>query len=879
MKEEHIRFVLTGAVITIVLLVLTWLMPQTIGSIDRTFLSTEFRLRGERAADSSVVILYFSSDDLAILGDLPLKRSYYALLVNALNDLGVTAIGFDIGFTEEDKEHGEYDNLLCSVVKKSEKIVLSGYFRSLPGDKTISMPAVPADLGYQIQLPAGVLYGSQPEFPFPALLRSATGFGHTNFDDSYRIPLLVNYGDRVIPSFFLEVLRLSTNTSRSDISFSPNVLTVHTAGSSIAIPTDDQLRVSINYAGKFRSLPTYPVIRFLKAYDTLKMGGAPALQVNDIKGKIVLVSIIAEGRSAFISTPFESQFPSIGIHAMAIHNAKEGNFLTFLPPFAEYCIALFAGICCTLLLRSAKLRMGIAGIAALVILIILISFVLFSQANLFIAPTRILITAFIVTLSLIVIRHQQVQDQLHVLTSERSSIVNQLQEKEAILAALERELKEASRGDNGEQRMNLVEDVKKLKEHIQDLKSKAGEDKPAEFGAAVSSGALKDFYGILYHSSGPMAPIIDFVKVIANNNAPVLILGESGTGKELVAKGIHLLGDRKDNAFIAVNCGALTETLLESELFGHERGSFTGAVKEKPGRFELADGGTIFLDEIGETSEAFQVKLLRVIQEGVFERVGGVETRNVNIRVITATNRDIKKEVEQKKFREDLYYRLNVFTVQLPPLRERLQDLPLLANALIIKESPEMKLSIGALEIIRNYEWKGNIRELQSVIKRAVLLSRAENRSIIHIKDLPEELSAKSIVSPNIEEKILESVRRKQFSRSAISETAAELGGLNRGTVSEYFRGECFRIFVEHQFGFDAAVRAIAGTDQPEVTEKVEKKLKEFLRNAIENVVFSESLENIKASSRPKYKNLALRYHPSLDSIIEAFHQKKWVLD
>ena len=217
--------------------------------------------------------------------------------------------------------------------------------------------------------------------------------------------------------------------------------------------------------------------------------------------------------------------------------------------------------------------------------------------------------------------------------------------------------------------------------------------------------------------------------------------------------------------------------------------------------------------------------------------------------------------------------------MQLPPLRERMLDLPLLANALIMKESPEMKLSVGALEIIQKYEWKGNIRELQSVIKRAVLLSQSEKRSIIHIKDLPEELSAKSIVSSTIEEKILESMRRKQFSRSAISETADELGGLNRGTVSEYFRGECFRIFVEHQFDLNAAVQTIAGASQPEVAEKVEKRLREFLRNATENVVFSDSLKSIKASSKPKYKNLTLRYNPSLDAIIEAFYQKKWSLD
>jgi transcriptional regulator with GAF, ATPase, and Fis domain/CHASE2 domain-containing sensor protein len=879
MNNEWIKFFVRGAAITIALLVLTSLAPQTIASIDRAFLSTEFRVRGERAVDSSVVILYFSSDDLSILGDLPLKRSYYALLVNALNELGAGAIGFDIGFTEEDKEHNEYDKLLCSVVKKSGKVIVSGYFRSLPGDKAVSTPAIPDNLSLPLHASEDLLYGNQPEFPFQALLGSAAGFGHTNFDDYYRIPLLINYGNQVVPSFFLDVLRVYEGAPGSGVSFSGNTLAISSSPHSIVIPTNKQSKVTINYSGKFRGLPVYPVIQFLKAYDTLKMGGSPALQISNIKGKIVLIGIIAEGRSAFIPTPFESQFPSIGIHAIAIHNSVDGSFLSFFPPFAEYLVALFIGICCTLLLQNVKLRSGVLGIASIVLLLLVVSFILFLQMNLFVPLARNLITAFGVTLTLLILRHQQVQNQLHALTTERSSIVNQLEEKEAILAALEKELNETDRTDNGERRMNLVEDVKRFKAQIQHLKAKAGEEQPAELDAAPSSGTAKDFYGIIYHSSGPMAPIIDFVTMIANNDAPVLILGESGTGKELVARGIHQLCSRKEKPFIAVNCGALTETLLESELFGHEKGAFTGAVKDKPGRFELADGGTIFLDEIGETSEAFQVKLLRVIQEGVFDRVGGVETKHVNVRVITATNRDIKKEVEAKVFREDLYYRLNVFTVQLPPLRERTLDLPLIINALITKESLEMKVSIGALDVLQKYEWKGNIRELQSVIKRAVIVARADNRSIIHVKDLPAELCARSTVSTNIEEKIMELLRRKQFSRSAISETAAELGGLNRGTVSEYFRGECFRIFVEHQWDVKRAAEAIAGTSQAEVVEKVEKKLTEFLRNIIENVDFSASLEEIKTASKPKYKNLALRYHTYLDAIIDAFFHNKWSIE
>ncbi|MFI5253171.1 MAG: sigma 54-interacting transcriptional regulator [Bacteroidota bacterium] len=879
MNVERIKFLLIGAGIALVILLVTSLIPATVDSIDRTFLWTEYHLRGEQRVDSSVVILYFSSDDLAILGDLPLKRSYYALLVNALNDIGAKVIGFDIGFTEEDKEHAEYDRLFCSIVKKSGNVVVSGYFRSLLGERTSQTPRSSNNIGYPIQPPQTGFYGNQPEFPYNALLSSSAGFGHTNLDDNFKIPLLVNYGNQEVPSFFLEVLRVALDVPRSNILFKNNSLAISSPVKSIVIPTDNRTRININYAGKIGLFPVYPVIQFLKAYDTLKMGISPALQVENIKGKIVLVGIIAEGRSAFIPTPFQTQFPSIGIHAMAIHNAIEGSFLTIAPQGVEFSVALLIAILCTLFLSNLNQKQAASGFIGLIVISTAVLVILYIHLNIFVPPTRILITAVGVSLLLLIIRHQQVQNQLHTLSTERSSIIHHLQEKESILAALEKELNDAKELKNNEGRINLIEDVRKFKNQIEQLKLKAEQSQPAVMNGTSSAGVLKDFYGILYHSNGPMTPVIDFVKMIADNDAPVLILGESGTGKELVAKGIHQLGNRKQKPFIAVNCGALTETLLESELFGHEKGAFTGAVKEKPGRFELADGGTIFLDEIGETSEAFQVKLLRVIQEGVFERVGGIKPRQVNVRVITATNRDIKHEVQKKSFREDLYYRLNVFTVQLPPLRERIQDLPHLINAFIVAESPSLLISVGALELLQNYEWKGNIRELQSVIKRAVLLARAENRMIIHTKDLPEELHPKSTVAVKIEEKIMDSIRRKQFSRNAISETALELGGLNRGTVSEYFRGECFRIFVEQRFDVRATALAIAGTTESEIVEKVEKRFIEFLQNATENVNFSKPIEEIKSASKPKYKNLALRYHPMLDSIIEAYYNRKWSFD
>ena len=242
-----------------------------------------------------------------------------------------------------------------------------------------------------------------------------------------------------------------------------------------------------------------------------------------------------------------------------------------------------------------------------------------------------------------------------------------------------------------------------------------------------------------------MLQIYDLIDKVAQSKASVLITGPSGTGKELIAKAIHYEGPRKERPFISVNCGALTETLLESELFGHEKGAFTGAVALKKGRFELADGGTLFLDEVGEMSPPLQVKLLRVLQEMEFERVGGTKTIKVDVRVLSASNRNLKEDVASGLFREDLYYRLNVMQIDVPPLRERMEDLRLLVDHFIEKYAKDsgkkgIQLSQEAWKALYSYDWPGNIRELENVIERAVVLTSG---GIIEFADLPPEISAK----------------------------------------------------------------------------------------------------------------------------------------
>jgi len=256
--------------------------------------------------------------------------------------------------------------------------------------------------------------------------------------------------------------------------------------------------------------------------------------------------------------------------------------------------------------------------------------------------------------------------------------------------------------------------------------------------------------GSLVGSSEPMQKLVSLIRKAAQSETTVLVVGESGTGKELVARMIHDLSPRKAGPFVAVHCAALAETLLESELFGHERGSFTGAVRRKLGRFELADMGTLFLDEVGEIPMSVQTKLLRAIQEKEIQRVGSEETLGIDVRVVSATHRDLKAEVARGSFREDLYYRLHVVPLHIPPLRERPEDIPQLASYFVLKSAAKMNpavkgLTDGAMRALARYAWPGNVRELENVIEQSLVFAE---HSLIDEGDLPQFLQGPQAQRP-----------------------------------------------------------------------------------------------------------------------------------
>src|ERR1700756_152757 len=246
-----------------------------------------------------------------------------------------------------------------------------------------------------------------------------------------------------------------------------------------------------------------------------------------------------------------------------------------------------------------------------------------------------------------------------------------------------------------------------------------------------SEASFQDIVG----RSAALQQVLHQVMIVAPTDSTVLLHGETGTGKELIARAIHNLSSRSERAFVRVNCAAIPSGLLESELFGHEKGAFTGALMQRKGRFELADGGSLFLDEIGDISLELQPKLLRAVQEQEFERLGSARTIRVNVRMIAATHRDLPSMIREQKFREDLFYRLNVFPIEVPPLRERREDIPLLVNYFVTKLSRQMQKQIrsiprSAMEMLTRCPWKGNVRELANFIERAVILTRGEELEV-----------------------------------------------------------------------------------------------------------------------------------------------------
>ncbi len=863
--------------------------PGFFDGVEKGMLPWLYRVRGEGPVDTSVVVIALTADDIDALGGFPVKRSYYALAVSALLDLGARVVGIDLGLTDPGSSAPEYNDLLASVISSSGNVVMSGYFRSLsaPGvtDTGGVATGVPERFTHTVTGVGPWRMGRHFTLPVKSFLEGASGLGHTNLTDELSLPLYIGPPQSPTPLFSLEVLRRSMSTPVR-ITAEGGTLTLAGPARTYRIPYDRNGDVELNFTGGARSLTMFSFLDFLRAYDERVRTGGPPARETAVKDKTVLIGVVAGGRSPFVDSPFGTLFPAVGLHALFIDNALHDRFLRRAPQGGVAVILLLLGAAASIMISPGRTARGVLGVFSVLGLYTALSFVLFANAS-FVMPLFVCwFTGAVMTVTMLMFSHRLAGGRIASLEEEKLRILGTVREKEKKIETLRREFESLrARGDDArttqlgaqiEEYRNEIARLTQLSDDLEPFGGPRGGGTPPASGAAVT-------FGIVHDRSGPMARVIGLIGKVSASDATVLITGESGSGKELVARAIHESSSRKGKPFVAVNCGALSETLLESELFGHEKGAFTGAIRDKQGRFGIAGEGTIFLDEIGETAESFQVKLLRVLQDGTYERVGGTVTLRSSARVVTATNRNLKAAVESKAFRADLYYRLNVLAVSIPPLRERPEDIPLLVGSFLREQDPSMSVSESVIRAFGSYAWPGNVRELQSAVTRGVLLAKAEGRKLLRLRDLPDEIGSVLRGSGDTGDLVVRSLREKGFSRSAISETADDLGGFNRGTVAEYFRGYCFEAFAGEGFDRRRAVARIGGFDPSapgpgdgDTADRIGKKLTEYLQNAVEFVDRDLPLETVLERSKPKFKNLPKKYHGALERIITAARDGVW---
>ncbi|MDZ7721735.1 MAG: sigma 54-interacting transcriptional regulator [candidate division KSB1 bacterium] len=800
-----------------------------------SILDVMFKIRGGRNVSRDIVLLYIDSESIEQLGGWPITRDYYAYMIYILKQAGARAVGFDILLDSPHRRYPEFDQALSEILQETDNVCLAMNFKHLT------------------QNGPGLLLAQDLRTAVPGFQRYAqSGFSNLSSQSViHRVPLLVAHQDSVYPSFALQLTRLMINPDL-EYRFSGDVV-LTLKDKQLRIPTDKHARLWLNHTGAAEHIPAQSFIQVMKTFqahpDSLPF-----------QNKCVIIGVTAPGAAPFKVTPLNPAAPAVFTQIAALDTILGRHYLHFSPAWLVWIITVCLSAVLLVLVRNSVRRMMLIGLVFFFYFaLVLTGFVLWDWVLPVVPPAAVVSLLFPVFLIYNArqtgsrfFRHSE---SLRAAIREKQKYLNRaLQNEQALQQQLDlqkKDLKQTNR-DTKEQLESRKCEIERLQCELKDLKQAPAEEIPKH--------SLYPHIIRAPHSN--MNSIIATIDKIKNETIPVFITGETGSGKEVIAQTIHQASPRAKKAFVAVNCGALSETLLESELFGHEKGAFTGAVQRRRGRFERADGGTLFLDEVTETTASFQAKLLRVLQEGVFERLGSEQTVSVNVRIIAASGRNMTELIKSGEFRQDLFYRLNGFPIHLPALRERPEDIPALARHFLQKYGHDSikGFTERAREKLTTYRWPGNVRELENAMRRAAILAQSEKRALIRetdLQDLHTDTKPADISFASLDEQILEMLRSLEFSHASIKETAETLNK-DRSTITEYFRGWCFKTLVDCDMNVEQAAFKLSDGNRA-AQERVERKINDYLGR----------LSRSTGDYSPAFKGLPKAYHVYLEHIIE----------
>ncbi|WP_447985128.1 sigma 54-interacting transcriptional regulator [Nitrospira sp. Nam74] len=896
------------------------LAPTSVtAAVDGSLYDTWVRVRAPLQVSPSLVFITRTIETDIRFGTGALDHALLARMITALNRAGASVIGLDIELERSDSRghSAAGDAMLIEATRVAGRLVYPLPARFVTVDQTEPTAPHLIHSSWPTLTPrqARVVRPIAPTSDeLPALHQYALSIGHilsNNAGDDRRALLFTRMGDRAVPAFGLALAASFLQVAPQNTGIRPDQIVLHEARlpdgqtRKITIPVDRDGQLIINEARKADLFSqSYP---FIQIWDAIDHGDMDQLQ-EWVGGKVVLI-LVDDAQAGTSGTPLDRRSGGALIHAQLLNTILTEQWVTTSPAILTGITALLVGALASWLLLSMRGWLAITAVVFLGLGYIALAVVALWSGHL-VLPLLTPLAALTVAaggtslwihftashrIGLLETKMQKIQQELAVVREDlvrRESVVESLEEdldaaraavarstgKEQELArsaeALRTQLADATRQEESSRIL-----LQKLEHELSGLRvasaQPAGMPEPEQEDLRQECEQL----GIVTRDPHVLNVFRDLKKA-ARSSLSILILGEAGTGKELFARAVHRLSGPAAQPFVAVNMAAISPELFESELFGHVKGSFTGALTDRRGYFEQAHQGTIFLDEIGDLRVDHQSKLLRVLQEQSFYRVGDSKPTSVNVRVVAATNKDLQRGVIEGWFREDLYFRLKGVVLHVPSLRERPHDIRLLAERCVRQAATQtgrhdVALSQDALATLQAHRWKGNVRELQQCLQQAVALAegpritRADLRLTTDAIAPPTAInaSASSAVDTSGDPAVLRALRQHDFDMQA---TARALGW-DRSTVTQRLKGMGFRALVETDGDLSKAAAALAGNAS--LTRTVELKLQEYYDHLIKTIQDYQSADEAIAACKKRFKNLPDRHFQSVQILIQHYFQ------